>query len=98
MKKICTLFDAVLLMVSAAAAHNNSHQPDNNNGDDNYGNSNQQKDFNYGNNNYHWQNGDRKRKYYNLAEREKDRQTAKINREYNSSIESVTNKFFMVRY
>lgn len=107
MKRTCTFFAAVFLMVSAVAAQNNNHQRDNNNGDDNYGNSNQQRDNNYGNNNPHdagsnnnhdWHNGDRNRKYYNFAEREKDMQIAQINREYNNRIQSVRNKFFMGRY
>lgn len=106
MKKTCTFFAAVFLMVSVAAAQNNNHQRDNNNEDDNYGNGNQQRDNNYGNNphdagnnnNHYWHNGDRNRKDYNFAEREKDIQIAQINREYNNRIQSVRNKFFMGRY
>lgn len=90
MKKTCTFLAAVFLISFAAFAQNNgNHWGNNNNGN------NDPYDVNMDRNrddDYH-DNG----KYY-YSDREKDWQIEQINREYNSKIQSVRNRFFMSRY
>ncbi len=90
MKKTCTFLAVVFLISFAAFAQNNgNHRANNNNGNnDTYD---IRMDDDRGDN-YH-DNG----KYY-YSEREKDWQIEQINREYNSKIQSVRNRFFMSRY
>jgi len=101
MKKTFTFLAAAVLMTTAALAQNNNHN------DDDYGKASNQRYDNHGNNNPRdivmnndrdWRDGDRGRRSYYFAEREKDMQIAQINHAYNDRIQSVRNKFFMGRY
>ena len=98
MKKTFTFLTAVVLMTTAAFAQRN----DNRSGDNNYGNNNSRDVVVDNNRDWHdddrdW-HGDRDRRAYYFAARERDMQIAQINREYNHRIESVKCNFFMGRY